>query len=121
MEDSAGWTIVFYVDENGRSPVKEFLGGLDRTTQRRFAWSIEQLRVRNVQARFPLVRHVEGDLWELREESSTNIFRVFYFFFSGQRIVLLHGFQKKTQRAPRREIEVAFARLHSWMEQAGGG
>ncbi|HEY7030208.1 MAG TPA: type II toxin-antitoxin system RelE/ParE family toxin [Thermomicrobiales bacterium] len=121
MEGSTGWTIVFYVDENERSPVREFLGDLDRTTQRRFLWSIEQLRVRNTQARFPLVRHIEGDLWELREESSTNIFRVFYVFASGQRIVLLHGFQKKTQRAPRREIEIALTRLHSWRARAGGG
>jgi len=103
--------IEFYIAENGASPVREFLAGLDAKTQARFVWSLEQLRLRNVQARPPLVRHLEDKLWELREESSTNIYRLLYIFFTGQRIVILHGFQKKTQRTPRREIETALARL----------
>jgi phage-related protein len=105
------WLIVFYVEEDGASPVREFLESLDTKTQARFRWSIEQLRVRNVQAREPLVRHIEGKLWELREESQTNIFRLFYFFFTGRRIVFLHGFQKKAQKTPRREIEIALKRM----------
>ncbi len=111
------WTVVFYTEEDGTSPVREFLQRLDTKTQVRFAWSIEQLRVRNVMAREPLVRHLEDKLWELREESNTNIYRLIYFFFSGQRIVFLHGFQKKTQKAPRREIEIALQRLDSFVKR----
>ncbi len=81
---------------------------------------MEQLRVRNVQARYPLVRHIEGDLWELREESRTNIYRVLYCFASGRRIVFLHGFQKKTQKTPRREIELAGQRLAHFLAREGG-
>jgi len=114
------WSIVFYVDEQGHSPVREFLEGLDTKTQARFNWSLEQLRVRNVQAREPLARHLEGKLWELREESSTNIYRLLYFFFSGRRIVFVHGFQKKTQKTPRREIETAQARLEQVTKREGG-
>ncbi len=69
MTDDNEWVIVFYVDENGCSYVQEFLRGLDIKTQARFAWSIEQLRIRNIRAQEPLVRHLEGKLWELREES----------------------------------------------------
>ena len=61
-------------------PVREFLKGLDQRTYARFLWSLEQLEQRNVQAREPLVRHVEGKIWELREESNTNIYRILYFF-----------------------------------------
>jgi phage-related protein len=50
-------------------------------------------------------------LWELREESGTNIYRILYFMASGRRIVLLHAFQKKTRKTPRREIEVARIRM----------
>jgi len=42
-----------------------------------------------------LVRHLEGKLWDLREESSTNIYRLLYFFFTSKKIVFLHGFQKR--------------------------
>jgi phage-related protein len=111
------WTIVFYTEDDGSSPVQEFLISLDIKTQARFVWSIEQLRVRNVMAREPLVRHLEGKLWELREESGTNIYRLIYFFFSGQRIVFLHSFQKKTQKTPRHEIEIALQRLNDFLKR----
>jgi len=110
VSESSDWSIVFY-REGDWSPVREFVESLDDKTKGRLRWSIEQLRQRNVSARQPLARHVEGKLWELREESNTNIYRVLYFTSRGRRIVLLHGFQKKTQRTPRREIETAQRRL----------
>ena len=81
---------------------------------------MEQLRLRNVQAREPLVRHLEDDLWELREESNTNIYRIIYFFFTGRRIVFLHGFQKKTRRTPPRELDFARRRYLKFREQEKG-
>ena len=101
------WSVIFYVDDQGHSPVEDFLDHLDQKSRVRFDWSIEQLRIRNVAARDPLVRQVGGRIWELRRESNTNIFRLCYFFFSGRRIVFLHGFQKKTPKTPRQEIAVA--------------
>ena len=114
------WSIVFYVGESGRSPVREFLAALAARAQARFLASLEQLRVRNVTAQEPLVRHLEGKIWELREESRGNIYRLLYFFFSGRRIVFLHGFQKKTQKTPRREIEIALRRMHTFIGREGG-
>ena len=114
------WVIVFFVDRPGHSPIVDFLGGLDARTRARFAWSIEQLRMRNTRAHEPLVRHVEDKIWELREESQTNIYRLLYCFASGRRIVILHGFQKKTQRTPRNEIVLAQQRLVKFMAGQGG-
>ena len=119
MAESA-WSVVFYLDESGRTPITEFLDSLDEKTQARFLWSIEQLRSRNVEAGEPLVRHIEGKLWELRRESGAQTYRLFYAFLSGRRILLLHGFQKKTQKTPRGEIEVARRRLESFTRRAGG-
>lgn len=111
------WLLVFYVDQQGNEPVKEFLAGLDLKTQTRFDWSIEQLRVRNVTAKEPLVRHLENRIWELREESNINIYRILYFFFTGRQIVLLHGFQKKTQKTPRSEIDTAIRRMKDFVQR----
>ena len=119
MRGQGDWTTEFFIDERGQSPVGGFLDSLDLKTRARFRWSMEQLRVRNVQAREPLVRHLEGDLWELREESRTNIFRAVYFFYAGRRIVL-HGFQKKSQRTPPQELSIARRRYHRFLEREGG-
>lgn len=119
MAAQTNWVVVFYTDKDGKDLINRFLEGLDLQTQARFEWSIEQLRVRNVLAREPLVRHIEGKIYELRRESNTNIYRLFYSFLSQKRILILHGFQKKTQKTPRREIEIALKRLNSFIEKEG--
>ena len=55
------------------------------------------------------LKHIEGQkgLYEIRVEHSNNIFRIFCFFDKGKIIVLLNGYQKKTQRTSLKEIEIA--------------
>ncbi len=120
MTSPLNWSVEFYTDGRGRSPVAEFLQGLDAQTQARFIYSFEQLRIRNVLATEPLVRHLRDKLWEVRERSDGNTYRVIYFFFTGRRIVMLHGFQKKTLRTPRSEIETAEQHMRDFVSRPGG-
>src|SRR5690606_3986251 len=55
------------------------------------------------------LKHIEGvnGLYEIRVQSGSDIFRIFCFFDEGKLIVLANGFQKKTQKTPKREIEKA--------------
>ena len=46
-------------------------------------------------------------LFEIRVEVGSNIFRVFSFFDEGNLVILLNGFQKKSQKTPKNEIELA--------------
>ena len=121
MAQEQEWTTEFYHRQDGTSPIEEFLDSLDSKTRARFRWSMEQLRVRNVTAREPLVKHLEDKLWELREESRGNIYRIIYFFFAGRRIVFLHGFVKKSQKTPKRELDTARARYEDFIKQEEGG
>jgi phage-related protein len=53
-------------------------------------------------------KHITGtDLYEMRISSGNNVFRVFCFFDEGKLIVVLNGFQKKTQKTPLNEIAKA--------------
>jgi phage-related protein len=63
--------------------------------------------------REPYVKPVKGHkkLFELRTKGKDGTARVFYFTFAGQRIILLHGFIKKTPKTPAREIETATRRM----------
>ena len=61
--------------------------------------------------RFPVkyFRYIEDStgLYEIRVESGSNIYRVFSFFDKGQLVILINGFQKKSQKTPKKEIEKA--------------
>lgn len=55
------------------------------------------------------LKHLEGTdgLYEVRVEVGSNIYRIFCFFDEGNLVVLLQGFQKKSQKTPKNELERA--------------
>lgn len=53
------------------------------------------------------VKLIQDDVYELRIQYNSNIFRVFFIFDEGNIVVLLNGFQKKTQKTPANEIDKA--------------
>lgn len=73
-------------------------------------------QVDKVPAKFlsPMTGH-EG-LFEVRVEYESNIYRIFCCFDKGKLIVLLNGFQKKTQKTPKKEIEKAMRLKQEYFE-----
>ncbi len=60
--------------------------------------------------REPYVKHVTGKLWEIRLSGKSGIARAIYVTATGERIVILHAFVKKTQTTPARAIALATLR-----------
>ena len=60
--------------------------------------------------REPYVKHLEGSLWEMRLKGKDGIARAAYVTAMGKRVVVVHVFGKKTQKTPRREIDMALRR-----------
>jgi phage-related protein len=60
--------------------------------------------------REPYVKHLEGPLWEMRLKGRSGIARAAYVTAMGRRVVVVHVFEKKTQKTPRREIATALKR-----------
>jgi phage-related protein len=56
-------------------------------------------------------------LYEARIQLGSNIWRVFCFFDKGQLVILLNGFQKKTQKTPQKEIEKASKLMDAYFEE----
>jgi phage-related protein len=63
----------------------------------------------------PHVRPLENKLWEMRLKGRDGIARAIYFAANGKRIVVVRIFAKKTQRTPRREIELAINRMKAFL------
>ena len=64
------------------------------------------------------LRHLEGQkgLYEIRVEVGTNIFRIFCCFDKGKIVVLFNGFQKKTQKTPKGEIDIANKLMNEYFD-----
>jgi phage-related protein len=60
--------------------------------------------------RYPHVEHLQGPLWEMRMKGASGIARALYVTRTPQRVVVVRVFVKKTQKAPRREINLALKR-----------
>ena len=60
--------------------------------------------------REPYVKHLEGSLWEMRMKGRSGIARAVYVSLRHQRVVIVHVFVKKTEKTPRREIDLALRR-----------
>ncbi len=57
-----------------------------------------------------LAKHIDGKLWELRMKGRDGVARAFYVTAEPRRLLILRVFTKKTQKTPKREIELAQAR-----------
>ena len=106
--------IEFYATEDGREVVAEFLDSLPPKHQAKAFREIDLLEEFGNGLKEPYVKHIEGEVWELRIKFASDISRIFYFTWCADTIVLLHGFVKKTQKTPRAEIETASRRLNDY-------
>ena len=110
------WIIEFYRDRRGRIPVEEFVNSLPERERTEALRVIDLLEIYGLALGMPHARPIEG-MWELRAGPD----RIFYVAVRGRRFVLLHGCRKKSQTAPRREIETAQRRWADLLDRAGGG
>jgi phage-related protein len=65
----------------------------------------------------PYTRQIKGKIRELRVTDKAGKIRVLYFAFTGRRIILLHGFIKKTEKTPLSEIETAEKRMNDFIDR----
>lgn len=86
----------------------DFYLGQTEKVQQKFDYVFKVLKtVQNVPTKF--LDHITGTdgLYEIRIELDSNIYRIFCCFDKGNLIILFNGFQKKTQKTPKQEIEMA--------------
>jgi phage-related protein len=99
--------IDFYKSDNGDCPIEEYLNSVDVKMRAKIAWTIGLLEENGNMLGMPYSEHLEDGIFELRTKISSNISRVLYFFYVGKKIILTNGFTKKTNKAPKSEIELA--------------
>ena len=94
--------IVFYRTESGDCPVEEFLDSLSAKQAQKVTWVMELIEdLEVVPVKYFKKMIGTNDIWEIRVQSGSNIFRILGFVEKNNLVVLNHAFQKKTQKTPR--------------------
>jgi phage-related protein len=101
--------VFFFRLESGREPVREWLKTLELADRRSVGEDIKEAEL-SWPVGMPLVRPMSGGLWEVRcSLRGGRIARILFCIEQG-RMILLHGFVKKTQKTPQRDLDLALKR-----------
>jgi phage-related protein len=99
---------VFYVLPTGREPVRDWLRNLPQADRQTIGEDIKDVEF-SWPVGMPLCRSLGDGLWEVRSDLEGRIARVLFCVHEG-RMVLLHGFIKKTQKTPKADHDLALKR-----------
>lgn len=99
--------VEFYKLPDGTKPVAEFIRSLDVEMRVKAVDSISILEKYGPDLREPYSKSAGDGIFELRIKFVSDITRIFYFFFVGEKIVLTNGFVKKTKKTPAGELKKA--------------
>lgn len=112
--------IRFYKDAKGNEPVRSYIMELagkrnkdSRIKLNKIRDYIKILSEHGTQAGEPYIKHLDGDIWELRPLRD----RILFVGWANGSYVLLHHFMKKTQKTPAREIDRAKRELTDLLER----
>ncbi|MET7000014.1 type II toxin-antitoxin system RelE/ParE family toxin [Chitinophaga defluvii] len=103
-------TVVFY-----KNYFEEFFEKQQDKVKRKVVWTLNLIEeIEKIPETY--LKHLENTdaLYEIRIQLGNDIFRIFCFFDEGQLVVLMNGFQKKTQKTPKHEIEKALKIKHTY-------
>lgn len=116
------YKIVIYENRRGDCEVADFILKLreksasdknSRVNLNKIVAYLDCLKELGTRLGEPMVKHLEGEIWELRPLSN----RILFSCLEGETIILLHHFVKKTNKTPRAEIEKARRELNDYRQR----
>lgn len=100
------YQVIFFENDNGTT-VENFINSLGVKMSAKVYRLLMMISENGPELREPYSKHLDDGIFELRAKIGSDITRILYFFFTGQRVVITNGFIKKTQKTPKAEIDKA--------------
>jgi phage-related protein len=96
-------TIIFYKDY-----FQDFFVKQRDKVRDKIIWTLELIEdIQKIPETYLKQMENTDGLYEIRVQQGSDIFRIFCFFDQGQLVILMNGFQKKSQKTPKKEIDKA--------------
>lgn len=99
--------VEYFEKEDGTYPAEEFILSQDVKIRAKLFRLLELLEEKGNTLREPYSKSLDDGIFEIRAKQGSNITRVLYFFYIGNKIILTNGFIKKSQKTPPSEIDLA--------------
>lgn len=99
--------VEYFEKEDGTYTAEEFILSQDVKMRAKLFRLLELLEEKGNTLREPYSKSLDDGIFEIRAKQGSNITRVLYFFYIGNKIILTNGFIKKSQKTPPSEIDLA--------------
>lgn len=107
--------VIYFTDYQNNCPIKDFLDLLEEKQQAKILRLFALIKNYNLNSILPHIKKLKGTpLWEIRILGKDSI-RIIYMVPEKDLIIILHGFIKKTQKTPQKELNIAFSRYKYYL------
>ena len=110
------WEVVLYSNKDGRDSVLREIDDFGENDSVKVFKVVELLKKYGHAVLETHIKHIDEKIWEIKVDR----YRVFYFLYENQHYILVRAFMKKTQKTPKREIEIAEKRYADYVARAEG-
>ena len=115
------WKVIYYTTTSGDNPVSDFLDSINQQSQSKILRVLHNIREYGLQSVIPHIKKLTGTpFWEIRVLGKDNI-RVIYVVPAQFTILVLHGFSKKSQKTPVKELEITSQRYKDYLLRSKKG
>lgn len=111
--------VTLYTSPSGRTPVADYIISLNPKSRAKVARALDLLEQYGSALGSPHVKPLKGTggLYELRVPFGGQAYRLF-FFPDGGDVVVVHAFTKKSEKTPKKELQIAISRMREYQERS---
>lgn len=113
---SQKFAVFYYISSSGENPVKDFLDSLNEKQRVKVFRIFEVYEEYGLNSIMPHTKKITATpFWEIRILGKDNI-RIIYLMVTKENILVFHGFVKKSQKTPQKELKIVLERYKDWKE-----
>lgn len=117
--DAHTFRLRYFRTSSGREPVAEWLDNRPVRLRAKLFWLLERLAESGFSLGPPWLAKLDDEVWEARLKYAGTFSRILFYQASGDVLVLLLAFSKKTERTPRSKLQTARSRMVTdWSRRA---
>jgi phage-related protein len=116
------WDIEYYRLMNGDCPIKQFINDQEENVKEKILFDLRLIAEQKIITKYRFCKvDSKNGIWETRTKYGGNIYRIFGFIHKNKLIILTNGYQKKSQKLSKQDLERAIKYKKDYIERENNG